>query len=55
LETCPECGGIGRLYRTARGLRCMNCIRRVDSAGIDFRRDTRLALPKKTQRVNPTA
>lgn len=26
-------------------------LRRVDSAGIDFRRDTRLALPKKPQRM----
>lgn len=33
---CPGCGRAGRLYRTPKGLRCMNCVRRADSGGLGF-------------------
>jgi hypothetical protein len=34
---CPECGAKARLYRTPRGLRCAECVKRMDSAGLGFR------------------
>jgi ribosomal protein L37AE/L43A len=34
---CPECGAVERLYRTPRGLRCAECVKRMDSAGLGFR------------------
>ena len=36
-KMCPECGVTERLYRTPRGLRCSDCVRRMDSAGLGFR------------------
>ena len=41
VRQCPGCGEVGRLYRTPRGLRCMDCIRRADSGGLSFRREVR--------------
>jgi hypothetical protein len=35
-KACPGCGAIGRLYRTPRGLRCADCVKRMDSAGLGF-------------------
>ena len=34
---CPECGAIARLYRTPKGLRCAECVKRIDSGGLTFR------------------
>lgn len=34
---CPKCGLIAHLYRTPRGLRCGDCVRVMDSAGLGFR------------------
>ena len=34
---CPECGTRTRLYRTPKGLRCAECVKRLDSAGLGFR------------------
>jgi hypothetical protein len=37
VRQCPECGEEAKLYRTPRGLRCMDCVRKADSGGLDFR------------------
>lgn len=34
---CPQCGERARLYRTPRGLRCAECVKKMDSAGLSFR------------------
>jgi tRNA(Ile2) C34 agmatinyltransferase TiaS len=34
---CPKCGARTRLYRTPRGLRCAECVKLMDSAGLGFR------------------
>ena len=34
---CPQCGAKVRLYRTPRGLRCGDCVKKMDSAGLSFR------------------
>ncbi len=34
---CPNCGAKARLYRTPRGLRCAECVKKMDSAGLGFR------------------
>jgi DNA-directed RNA polymerase subunit RPC12/RpoP len=34
---CPECGARTKLYRTPRGLRCGECVKRLDSGGLGFR------------------
>jgi tRNA(Ile2) C34 agmatinyltransferase TiaS len=34
---CPRCGARTRLYRTPRGLRCAECVKLMDSAGLGFR------------------
>jgi predicted amidophosphoribosyltransferase len=34
---CPQCGARVRLYRTPRGLRCADCVKKMDSAGLSFR------------------
>ncbi len=34
---CPSCGAKARLYRTPRGLRCGDCVKKMDSAGLNFR------------------
>lgn len=34
---CPECGARARLYRTPRGLKCAECVKKMDSAGLGFR------------------
>ena len=34
---CPQCGARTRLYRTPRGLRCAECVKLMDSAGLGFR------------------
>jgi hypothetical protein len=34
---CPQCGDKARLYRTPRGLRCAECVKQMDSAGLGFR------------------
>ena len=34
---CPQCGAKTRLYRTPRGLRCAECVKLMDSAGLGFR------------------
>lgn len=36
-KECPECGAKARLYRTPRGLRCAECVKRLDSGGLNFR------------------
>ena len=36
-KACPECGARRALYRTPRGLRCADCVKRLDSAGLGFR------------------
>ena len=36
LRECPECGSRVRLYRTPRGLRCAECVKRLDSGGLGF-------------------
>lgn len=36
-EVCPQCGARGRLYRTPKGLRCADCVKEMDSAGLGFR------------------
>ncbi|MDG6899465.1 MAG: hypothetical protein JRN11_01600 [Nitrososphaerota archaeon] len=36
-KECPRCGAKVRLYRTPRGLRCGDCVRKMDSAGLGFR------------------
>jgi len=36
-KVCPECGKVEHLYRTPRGLRCVDCVRRMDSSGLGFR------------------
>jgi hypothetical protein len=36
-EGCPRCGAKSRLYRTPRGLRCAECVKQMDSAGLGFR------------------
>jgi len=36
-KACPECGIVGRLYRTPRGLKCEDCVRKMDSSGLGFR------------------
>ena len=36
-KTCPNCGSVARLYRTPRGLRCAECVKKMDSAGLGFR------------------
>ena len=35
-KECPECGARVRLYRTPRGLRCAECVKKLDSAGLGF-------------------
>ena len=37
MKACPECGAREPLYRTPRGLRCADCVKRLDSAGLGFR------------------
>ncbi|HXY56516.1 MAG TPA: hypothetical protein VEH01_02775 [Nitrososphaerales archaeon] len=37
IKECPECGAKTRLYRTPRGLRCAECVKRIDSGGLAFR------------------
>lgn len=37
MKECPECGARAVLYRTPRGLRCADCVKRLDSAGLNFR------------------
>lgn len=37
IGVCPECGAKARLYRTPRGLRCAECVKKIDSAGLGFR------------------
>lgn len=37
MRACPECGARETLYRTPRGLRCADCVKRLDSAGLAFR------------------
>ncbi len=34
---CPKCGAKARLYRTPHGLRCADCVKKMDSAGLGFR------------------
>ncbi len=34
---CPQCGAKTRLYRTPRGLKCAECVKLMDSAGLGFR------------------
>ncbi|MDG6954358.1 MAG: hypothetical protein JRN27_05185 [Nitrososphaerota archaeon] len=34
---CPGCGVRTKLYRTPRGLRCADCVKEMDSAGMSFR------------------
>ena len=34
---CPKCGAKAMLYRTPRGLRCAECVKLMDSAGLGFR------------------
>jgi len=35
---CPSCGEkTTRLYRTPRGLKCGDCVKKMDSAGLGFR------------------
>ena len=36
MKECPECGARVRLYRTPKGLRCAECVKRLDSAGLGF-------------------
>jgi hypothetical protein len=36
-QACPECGIVGHLYRTPRGLKCGDCVRAMDSSGLGFR------------------
>ncbi len=36
-KECPKCGAKVRLYRTPRGLRCAECVKKMDSAGLGFR------------------
>ena len=36
-KECPQCGAKVRLYRTPRGLRCGDCVKKMDSAGLGFR------------------
>ena len=36
-KPCPNCGAVDRLYRTPRGLRCGDCVRKMDSGGLTFR------------------
>jgi len=36
-KECPKCGARARLYRTPRGLRCAECVKQMDSAGLGFR------------------
>ena len=36
-KECPECGAQTRLYRTPRGLKCAECVKKMDSAGLGFR------------------
>ena len=36
-KPCPSCGAVERLYRTPRGLRCADCVRKMDSGGLTFR------------------
>jgi hypothetical protein len=31
---CPDCGKVGHLYRTPRGLKCMNCVKKANSRGL---------------------
>lgn len=36
-KVCPKCGAAAeRLYRTPRGLRCAECVRKMDSSGLGF-------------------
>ncbi|MDG6901916.1 MAG: hypothetical protein JRM80_08140 [Nitrososphaerota archaeon] len=37
LRECPACGAKTKLYRTPRGLRCADCVKKQDSAGLSFR------------------
>jgi hypothetical protein len=37
MKACPECGAKAALYRTPRGLRCADCVKRLDSGGLGFR------------------
>ena len=36
-KVCPECGARTKLYRTPRGLRCGECVKKIDSGGLGFR------------------
>ena len=36
-KECPNCGARARVYRTPRGLRCGECVKKMDSAGLGFR------------------
>jgi hypothetical protein len=36
LRECPKCGARARLYRTPRGLRCTDCVKKMDSSGLGF-------------------
>ncbi len=36
-KACPGCGSVYRLYRTPHGLRCEDCVRKMDSSGLGFR------------------
>lgn len=36
MKECPGCGAKVRLYRTPKGLRCAECVKRLDSAGLGF-------------------
>lgn len=37
VKACPQCGAKERLYRTPKGLRCADCVKVMDSAGLMFR------------------
>lgn len=37
VKYCPSCGAQTNLYRTPRGLMCLSCVRKMDSAGLGFR------------------
>ena len=37
MKACPECGARAALYRTPRGLKCADCVKRLDSGGLGFR------------------
>jgi hypothetical protein len=44
---CQDCGKVGRLYRTPRGLRCMDCIKKANSGGLYFGSDASSTEKKK--------